>query len=228
MKVLIVEDDSDVVESLAICFELRWEGTTVISANRGEGGIKLVRTDSPDVVILDLGLPDMDGLDVLRHIREFSNVPIVILTARHEETDKVKGLKLGADDYVSKPFSPTELLNRVKAVIRRSSISEEPKNGEKPFVNGRLKLNFASREVFIENRPIKLTANEYRLLCELVINKGKVLSNQMLLERVWGPEYTGDTLHVNVCTQGLKEKLEEEPNNPKMILREPGIGYKLI
>jgi len=228
LKVLIIEDNLEVIEALTICFELRWDGVTITSTTEGEKGVELARSDFPDVVILDLGLPDIDGFEVLRQIRSFSDTPIVILTARYEETDKFKGLKLGADDYVTKPFNPTDLLARVKAVLCRSHTLEEQKTSEKPSANGKLKIDFVTGEVSIGNRLIKLTSKEYRLLCELVINEGKVLPNQMLLERVWGQEYTSEADYIKVYTQRLKEKLEEEPDNPRMILSEPGLGYKFI
>ena len=229
MKVLIIEDDPEVIESLALCFELRWDGATgVISATDGAKGIELAGADFPDVIILDLGLPDMDGFEVLLQIRNFSDVPLVILTARNEEKDKVKGLELGADDYITKPFSPSEFLARVKDVLRRSSMPEEPTAIEKHFARGKLKIDFTTREVCIMDRLIKLTPTEYRLLCELVVNEGKVLSNQMLLERIWGPEYANKTEYIKANTQRLRDKLEEEPYNPKMVLSEPGIGYKFV
>lgn len=227
MKVLVIEDDPEIIESVGLCFELRWPGATVVSASAGEKGLELAETELPDVIIQDLGLPDMDGLEVLRKIRNFSNVPVIILTVRGEEIDKVKGLEMGADDYVVKPFAPAEFLARIKAVMRRSQMSE-PKTGEKPFVRGKLKIDFGTREVSIGDRLIKLTPSEYNLLCELARNEGKVLSNQMLLERVWGPEYTAETEYIKVYIQRLRDKLEEEPGNPKMLISERGIGYKFV
>ena len=227
MKVLVIEDDPGIVESVALCFELRWSGANLVSTSAGEKGVKLAGTEFPDVIILDLGLPDMDGLEVLRQIRSFSDVPVIILTARYAEMDKVKGLELGADDYIIKPFVPAEFLARIKAVLRRSQRTK-PKAGEKPFVRGKLKIDFATREVSIGDRLIKLTPSEYNLLCELARNEGRVLSNHMLLERVWGPEYTTETEYIKVYIQRLREKLEEEPGNPKMILSERGIGYKFV
>ncbi|HJX69777.1 MAG TPA: response regulator transcription factor [Dehalococcoidia bacterium] len=227
MKVLVVEDDPGIIESVSLCFELRWPGANLVSSSAGEKGVELAGTEFPDVIILDLGLPDMDGLEVLRQIRRFSDVPVVILTARGEEMDKVKGLELGADDYITKPFAPAEFLARIKTVLRRSQRTE-PKAGEKPVVRGKLKIDFATREVSLGDRLIKLTPSEYNLLCELVRNEGRVLSNQMLLERVWGPEYTTETEYIKVYIQRLREKLEEEAGNPKMILSERGVGYKFV
>ena len=227
MKVLLIEDNPEIVQSVALCFELRWPGTSLISASEGEKGLGLAETELPDVTILDLGLPDMDGLEVLRQIRTFSDVPVVILTVRGEEMDKVKGLEMGADDYIVKPFSPAEFLSRVKAVLRRSQMLE-PKVDEKPFIKGDLKIDFATREVSIGDKLIKLTRSEYKLLHQLVRNEGKVLSNQTLLQRVWGPEYTVETEYIKVYVQRLRGKLNEEPGNPRMILSERGVGYKFV
>lgn len=227
MKVLVIEDDPQIVESVALCFELRWSGANLISSAEGEKGVALVEKELPDVVILDLGLPDVDGFEVLRQIRSFSDVPVVILTARGQEMDKVKGLEFGADDYVVKPFAPAEFLARVKAVLRRSHMAE-PKPGDKPVVKGKLRIDFNTREVSLDDRLIKLTPSEYNLLGELVRNEGKVLSNQVLLEKVWGSEYTTETEYIKVYIQRLREKLEETPGDPKMILSERGIGYKFV
>jgi len=227
LKVLVIEDDPEIIESVALCFELRWAGATVISASAGEKGLELAETELPDIIIQDLGLPDMDGLEVLRKVRSFSDVPVIILTVRGEEIDKVKGLEMGADDYVVKPFAPAEFLARVKAVMRRSQMAE-PKAGDKPFVRGKLKIDFGAREVSIGDRLIKLTPSEYNLLCELVRNEGKVMSNQLLLERVWGPEYTAETEYIKVYIQRLRDKLEEEAGNPRMLISERGIGYKFV
>jgi len=227
LNVLVIEDDPQIVESVTLCFELRWAGANIISASEGEKGILLVEKELPDVVILDIGLPDIDGFEVLRQVRSFSNVPVILLTARSQEIDKVKGLELGADDYVVKPFAPAEFLARVKAVLRRSHMSE-PQAGEKPFTRGNLKIDFGTREVSISDGLIKLTPSEYNLLCELVRNEGKALSNQMLLERIWGPEYTSETDYIKVYIQRLREKLGEVPGDPKMILSERGIGYKFV
>ncbi|MFC1924441.1 response regulator transcription factor [Chloroflexota bacterium] len=228
MKVLIIEDNHAVIESLTICFELRWDVTTIISATEGEKGVELARLEFPDIIILDLGLPDIDGFDVLRQIRSFSDVPIVILTARYEETDKVKGLKLGANDYITKPFMLTDFLARVKAVLCRSCTPEKRKEGEKTPEDGKLKIDFITGEVSIGNRIIKLTPTEYKLLCELAINQGRVLSNEILLEKVWGQDYAIKTEHIGTYICNLEKKLEEDSDNPMIILSEPGIGYKFI
>lgn len=227
MKVLVIEDNPEIVQSVGLVFELRWPGVELVSASEGQKGLELVETEFPDIVILDLGLPDIDGLDVLRQIRSFSNVPLIILTVRGEEIDKVKGLELGADDYIVKPFAPAEFLSRVKAVVRRTQ-TVEPQVDEKPFIRGKLRIDFGAREVTIAKRPVKLTPSEYNLLYHLVKNEGRVLSNQFLLERVWGPEYTAETEYIKVYIQRLRDKLEEDPRHPTMIISERGVGYKFV
>jgi len=199
----------------------------VLTAAEGIKGLKLAETESPDVVILDLGLPDMDGLDVLRELRSFSNVPLLILTVRGEEMDKVKGLEMGADDYVVKPFAPAEFLSRVKAVVRRCQFPDM-KVGERPLVSGRLRIDFAAHEVTVNGQAVRLTPSEYKLLQYLARNEGRVLSNQLLLEKVWGPEYTTETDYIKVYMQRLREKIEDDPRNPRMLISERGVGYKFV
>jgi len=227
VKVLVIEDNPEIVQSVGLCFELRWPGAELISASEGEKGLELAGSEFPDIVILDLGLPDMEGLDVLQQIRSFSNVPLIILTVRGEEIDKVKGLEMGADDYIVKPFALAEFLARVKAVVRRTQMFE-PQPGEKAFIRGKLRVDFDAHEVSVGNKPVKLTPSEYNLLCQLVRNEGRVQSNQMLLERVWGSEYTAETEYIKVYIQRLRDKLEEDPRNPRMILSERGVGYKFV
>lgn len=212
---------------MSLCFELRWPGANLSSANGGGKGLEILETESPDIIILDLGLPDIDGFDVLRQVRRFSDVPIIILTVRGEEMDKVKGLELGADDYIVKPFAPAELLARVKAVLRRSQMPEL-RGDEKPIVTSKLSINLATREIIRNGNIVKLSPTEYNLLYQLVRNEGKVLSHQMLLEKVWGSEYVGATEYLKVYIQRLREKLEEDSSNPKMFISERGLGYKFI
>ena len=224
MKVLAVEDSQDIVEAITLCFELRWPGAIVTSTAKGEEVAELVETETPDIVILDLGLPDIEGFEALRQIRAFSNVPVIILTVRNSEMDKVKGLELGADDYIIKPFSPGELLARVMAVLRRSQMPEL-KGNEKPIVAGKLSINLATREVFRSGKPIKLTPTEYNLLYQLARNEGRVLTHRMLLEKVWGPDYVDSTDYLKVYIQRLREKLEDDSSNPRLLRSERGVGY---
>jgi len=227
LKVLVIEDNPEIVQSVNLCFELRWPGVELLSAAEGRKGLQLADEASPDVIILDLGLPDMDGLEVLREIRSYSNVPLIILTVRDEELDKVKGLEMGADDYVVKPFAPAEFLSRVRAVIRRSQMPEM-RSDEEPYVKGNLRIDFAAREITVGAKLVKLTPSEYKLLYVLVRNEGRVVPHQVLLERVWGSEYTEETDYIKVYVQRLREKLEEEPGHPRLILSERGVGYKFV
>ncbi len=227
MKVLIIEDSPEIVEAVRLAFELRWPEAKVIATGEGKKGITLTESESPDLVILDLGLPDMDGLKVLKEIRNFSDIPVIILTVRGEETDKVRGLELGADDYIVKPFSHMEFLARVKAVLRRSHLPEL-KGAIAPFVTPKLSIDFATRTVIKNNQKIKLTPTEFNLLQYLVRNEGKTLSHRTLLEKVWGEEYTDATDYLKVYIQRLREKLEDDPANPKILLSERGVGYKFI
>jgi len=229
MKVLLIEDNPEIIESVALTLELRWPEANLISTFFGKKGVELAKEELPDLIILDLGLPNTDGFEVLRQIRGFSDVPLVILTVREEEMDIIKGLERGADDYIVKPFSPAEFLARAKAVLRRRQMPETTaKVAEKPFIRGRLRIDFVSREVSVGDKLIELSPREYDLLYQLVMNEGMVLSNQMLLEKVWGPEHTAKTEYLEEYIKKLREKLEKEPGNPTIILKEGGIGYKFI
>jgi two-component system KDP operon response regulator KdpE len=223
----VIEDNREIIEAVSLCFELRWPGAIMTSATEGEKGVEMVETESPNIVILDLGLPDIDGFEVLRQIRAFSNIPLIILTVRSGEMEKVKGLELGADDYILKPFAPAELLARVKAVLRRSQMPEL-RGDEKLIIAGKLSINFATREIMREGKPIKLTPTEYNLLYQLARNAGRVLTHQTLLEKVWGSEYMDSAEYLKVYIQRLREKLEEDPSNPKMLLSERGVGYLFV
>lgn len=231
MKVLLIEDNSEIVDVVTITLQLRWAEVTLISTFLGNEGVELARTEQPDLIMLDLGLPDIDGFQVLRQIRDFSDVPVVILTVRGEEMDKIKGLELGADDYITKPFSPGELLARMKALLRRSSMSKTTGNGDGkpsvPSIKGKLRIDFTSGEVSIGDRLLKLGPREYELLHLLVTNEGAVLSKQALLKKVF-PEQEDDTRFVDVYINKLREKLEENPENPQMILKEGETGYKFV
>ena len=227
IKVLIIEGSSEVVETVGLCFRLRWSGAEIISTELGKNGIEMVATEKPDIVILDVGLSDMDGFEVLRQIRSFSNVPLVILSERDGEMDKVKGLELGADDYVVKPFSHVELLARVKAVLRRSQITEHQEE-EDLFITSKLKINFTRREVIKDGKIVKLTPTEYDILHLLVKNEGRVLTRRMLLEKVWGSEHTDAEDYLSVYMQRLRRKLEDDFTEPQMLITERGVGYKLV
>ena len=231
MKVLLIEDNSEIVDIVTITLQLRWAEVTLISTFLGNEGVELAKTEHPDLIMLDLGLPDIDGFQVLRQIRDFSDVPVVILTVRGEEMDKIKGLELGADDYIIKPFSPGELLARMKALLRRSSMSKTTGNVDDkssvPSIKGKLRIDFTSGEVSIGDRLLKLGPCEYELLHLLVTNEGTVLSKQALLKKVF-PEHEGDTRFVDVYINKLREKLGENPEKPQMIQKEGETGYKFV
>ncbi len=227
MKVLVIEDSPDIVDAVSMCFELRWPDSEVIHTDKGHRGITMVKDNLPDVVILDLGLPDLDGLEVLKKIRSFSNVPVAILTVRDAEVDKVRGLELGADDYIVKPFSHMELLARVKAILRRTQIPEH-RTRHKIFSSSNLVIDFVSRTVTVNKQPVRLTPTEYNLLYYLVLNPNTTLTRQALLGKVWGEEYTDSPEYLKVYIQRLRNKIEEDPSNPQLIISERGMGYKFL
>ena len=225
MKILVIDDDQDIVEVVSLTFEMRWPEAVTVSANDGASGIDLVEIESPDIIILDIGLPDMDGYEVCKEIRRFSDAPIVMLTVRDKEADIVKGLQMGADDYVTKPFKHIELLARVQAVLRRAQM-EPTSSEEEPFHAGNLHIDFSRREVIVKEQTVKLTPTEYQLLYHLVKNAGRVMTHRTLLGRVWGREYVDETNYLKVHIQHLRQKLGDDPSDPSMILTERGAGYK--
>ncbi len=190
----------------------------------GPSGLAMVEKEGPDLIILDIMLPGMDGFDVLQKIREFSAVPVIMLTAKDQEIDVVKGLRLGADDYVRKPFSVHELLARVEAVLRRAAPSEDVMT-RPPFVCDDFVMDFQQRKVMVRGHEVKLGPTEYKLLTQLVRNAGRVMLHADLLRKVWGPEYGGETEYLRVYISYLRNKIEEDPANPKYILTEHGVGY---
>ena len=227
MKVLVIDDSAEITEVVSLCFRMRWGGANVVSAVDGKTGLALIETENPDIVILDVGLPDINGFEVLREIRRFSQVPVIMLTVRGEDTDVAKGLELGADDYVTKPFSHIELIARVQAVLRRAqgiAVSSE----ERPFSSGKMWVDFTSNEIKIDGNPVKLTSTEYRLLQHLIRNEGRLLTHENLLTKVWGEEYrdTRDLLRVHI--QHLRQKLGDTLDSPRIIVTEHGLGYKFV
>lgn len=211
------------MQVISTCFEMLWPDSIIVSVSQGKKGIELVETESPDLVLLDIGLPDMDGFEVLRRIRFFSSVPTIIETVEDQEVDCIRGLELGADDYITKPFSYMELLARVKAVLRRSQLVEF-KGGETNFVSGNLTINFTTREVRLGDEVVKLTPTEYRLLYLLVRNKGQVVTQRKLMQQVWGEDYIENTDYLRAYIRRLRDKLQDNP--PQMILTEHGLGYR--
>lgn len=223
--VLVVDDEQRMINFMRMNLEL--EGVRVITATDGRDAVDKVREEMPDVVVMDIMMPGMDGFEALRRIRTFSQVPVLFLTARSEEEDRIKGLELGADDYISKPFSHRELISRIRAVLRRH-YTPPPTPQTVIKVDDRLTIDFARREVLINGERVNLRPTEYRLLYHLVQNAGYVMTYEMLLTRVWGPEYRDETHYVRLYITYLRQKIEEDPSNPKYILTERGVGYRFV
>jgi two-component system KDP operon response regulator KdpE len=223
--ILVVDDEERMARFIRL--NLEQDGFQVIEAHRGMQAIEAVRVDMPDVVVLDVMMPDLDGFEVLKIIRETSSVPVIMLTAKGEEEDRVRGLELGADDYVTKPFSPRELVSRVRAVIRRSD-SAGLTTREVIDVDGRLRIDFSRREVWVDGELIKLRPTEYRLLYHLVQNAGWVMTYDQLLTKVWGYEYRDEPHYVRLYINYLRQKLEKDPADPQYILTERGVGYRFV
>ncbi len=224
-KILVVDDEERMLRFIRL--NLEHDGYQVIEALKGYEALDKMRTDLPDLILLDVMLPDIDGFEVLRMVREISTTPVIMLTAKGEEDDRVRGLELGADDYVTKPFSPRELVSRVKAVLRRVEI-EGSADQAVLQVDERLKIDFSRREIFIKDQLVKLRPTEYRLLYHLVQNAGWVLTYDQILSRVWGYEYRDEPHYVRLYINYLRQKLEEDPANPKYILTERGVGYRFV
>ena len=224
-KILVVDDEERMLRFIRL--NLEHDGFQVIEAVKGREALDKLRTGMPDLILLDVMLPDIDGFEVLTMIREISTTPIIMLTAKGEEDDRVKGLELGADDYVTKPFSPRELVSRVKAVLRRVE-AESDENDEVIEVDDRLKIDFNRREIWVEGELVKLRPTEYRLLYHLVQNAGWVLTYDQILSRVWGYEYRDEPHYVRLYINYLRQKLEKDPSNPEYILTERGVGYRFV
>jgi DNA-binding response OmpR family regulator len=223
MRILIVDDEPDLIKVIAMSFRMQQPAWEVVSAEDGPEAIELLEQEHPDVVLLDIGLPDMNGLEVLKSMRVFSDVPIIMLTVRDDELSKVQGLELGADDYVTKPFSHLELLARVRAVLRRAQ--SLPLVQEQPFTSGDIHVDFVRHEVTVCDQPVPLTGTEYRLLYHLVRNAGRIMTHEALLARVWGREYTDEMSYLKSYISRLRNKLEPDPHRPEYILTEYGVGY---
>ncbi len=227
MRILVVDDEADVVESIRLGFDLQWREVEVLGAGTGEAALDAVEREQPDIVLLDVGLPDVDGFAVLTRIRAFSDVPVVMLTARDDAMDKVKGLELGADDYVTKPFNHLELMARVRAVLRRHDMPA-PASRAPSFRSGDLEVDFARQEARLRGERVDLTPTEYKLLYHLVRNAGHVLQHGTLLAKVWGREYVDEVDYVRVYIRRLRDKLGDDPENPRYIQTERRLGYRFI
>jgi two-component system KDP operon response regulator KdpE len=220
--VLVVEDEPQMRRFLRAA--LTSHGFRLVEATTGAEGIALATGHNPEVVLLDLGLPDLDGLEVTRRLREFTAVPIIVLSARGREEDKVAALDAGADDYVTKPFGVNELLARVRVALRHAEgrVPDDP-----VLVLGALTLDLSRREIRRDGEPLRLTPIEYRLLTTLARHAGKVLTHRQLLKEVWGPAHGEDTHYLRVYMAQLRRKVEADPSNPLLLLTEPGVGYRM-
>ena len=223
MKVLVVDDEPQIRRALRTSLEAH--GYEVATVGTGDEGVVGVASGAPDLVLLDLGLPDMDGTEVIRRVRGFAEVPIIVLSVRESQDDKVAALDAGADDYVTKPFAMEELLARTRAALRRGA-PEEPAHPSLRF--GTLDVDLAKRLVSIDGEPIHLTPTEYALLEALVTNPGKLLTHQYLLRRVWGQGYGTETTYLRTYVRTLRKKLGDDASRPAMIITEPGVGYRWV
>jgi DNA-binding response OmpR family regulator len=224
-RILVVDDEERMVRFIRM--NLEHDGFQVSEAFNGKEAIQKIRDVTPDLILLDVMMPDLDGFEVLETVREVSQVPVIMLTAKGEEDDRVRGLELGADDYVTKPFSPRELVGRVKAVLRRTEGASGSMHGLIE-VDERLKIDFDRREIWLEGKLVKLRPTEYRMLYHLVQNAGWVVTHDQLLTKVWGYEYRDEPHYVRLYINYLRQKLEASPSDPKYILTERGVGYRFV
>ena len=220
-RILIVDDEPNIVATVSPL--LRARGYDVFSAMSGRAGIEAVDRDKPDLVVLDLGLPDVDGIDVCRTVRQVSNVPIVVLSARGAEGDKVAALDAGADDYVTKPFGPEELLARIRAALRRA---DSPAATSGPIVRAGLVIDRDRFRVLRDGEEVRLTPKEFELLTYLAQHPGRVLTHRAILKAIWGPHATDQPEHLRVLVGSLRKKIEPDPSSPRYILTEPWVGYR--
>ena len=223
-RILIVDDEPRMIGFIRMNLEL--EEHLVIEAHNGLDALDAIRTQLPDIVLLDVMMPDLDGFETLRMLREFSDIPVIMLTAKGEESDKVRGLELGADDYITKPFGPRELSSRIKAIFRRL---ERPTTEEAILrIDERLSVDYNKREVIVAGEAVKLRPTEYRLLYHLIRNAGWTVPHDQLLQKVWGYEYRDEAHYVRLYVNYLREKIEEDPSNPQYIITERGVGYRFV
>ncbi len=223
--ILVVDDEPRLVTFMRVNLEA--EGCRVIMADNGRKALEKVREDMPDAVLLDIMMPGLDGFETLRRLREFSAVPVIYLTAKDQEEDRIRGLELGADDYISKPFSHRELVSRLRAVLRRHYVMPTQAVSTTK-IDDRLTVDFDRREVLVNGERISLRPTEYRLLYHLVQNAGFVMPHETLLAKVWGPEYRDESHYLRLYVTYLRQKIEEDPADPKYILTERGVGYRFM
>lgn len=221
-RILIIDDEKQIRRFLRVA--LTSHGYVVKDVETGKEGLDAVAMFSPDLVILDLGLPDLDGQDIVLQLREWSKVPIIVLSVKEQEIDKITALDSGADDYVTKPFAMGELLARMRAAMRHNT-----GEGEQPILQfNDLSIDFVHRRISIDDNEIKLTLTEYEIVKNLAVNAGKVITHKMLLRSVWGPSYENDVQYLRVYISQIRHKLERNPSRPRHIITEPGVGYRLL
>ena len=223
--ILVVDDEPRMTRFIRMNLEL--EGYRVVEAHNGLDALEKARTDLPDLVILDIMMPELDGFDTLEMLREVSNVPVIMLTVRSDEEDKVRGLELGADDYVTKPFGARELASRVRAVLRRTQGPVTPEEAILQ-IDDRLSIDYNSHEVIVEGKRIKLRPTEFRMLYHLIENAGWVVPHETLLAKVWGYEYREEIQYLRLYVTYLRQKIEPDPSHPRYILTERGVGYRFV
>jgi two-component system KDP operon response regulator KdpE len=224
-RVLLVEDEAQMRRFLKAA--LHAHGYRLVEAATGEDGLQQASAYNPDIVLLDLGLPDVDGIDVIRRLREWTRVPIIVISAREQEQEKIAALDEGADDYLTKPFGTGELLARIRVALRNADRISADGHGDAAIVVGELRLDLARRQVFARGREVHLTPIEYKLFAVLMKHAGRVLTHRYLLKEVWGPLHVDETQYVRVYMVQLRHKLEREPARPRYLLTEPGVGYRL-
>jgi DNA-binding response OmpR family regulator len=224
-NILVVDDDPRLLRLVRV--NLEKAGFAVATASSGAAALEQFDLELPDAIVVDVTMPGMDGFTLTQRIREVSNVPIIFLTAMGEQSQKVRGLELGADDYITKPFDPEELVARVRALLRRSHTSVQGEDSSQHVIQaGGLTIDFLKRKVEHDGEPVKLTPTEYRVLQQLAQQAGKVIPHSDLLSKVWGPEYRDETGYLWVYIRSLRQKLEKDPSNPQFIVSEPGFGYR--
>lgn len=224
-KILIIDDEPDLTRAVKLTISIQEPAWPVLVANDGQTGLELVERESPDLVLLDLAMPGLHGFDVLKQIRQFSNVPVIILSVTDDELEKVRGLELGADDYIVKPFGHLELLARIRSVLRRMEGRAGPT--QPTVVCGDLRIDLDHRRVTVGEREVKLTNTEFRLLEVLARNAGQIVPNELLLSRVWGPDAGDEVEYLKVFAYRLRQKIEPDPARPRYLLTERGVGYWL-
>jgi two-component system, OmpR family, KDP operon response regulator KdpE len=227
VKVLLIDDDDEILDAVTVGFHFEWRDCTVLAARGGQEGLQMFFEDPPDIVVLDVSMPDLNGFDVLQEIRRVSDVPVVILTARQTEANHVRGLDLGADEYVIKPFSILTLLAHIRAVLRRTGVQATGR-GSSLITFGELRVDMREQQAWLGANPVQLTPAEFRLLYHLVRNPNRVMTNRLLCERVWGSEWEATANDLKALVHRLRAKLGDNPRKPRYIENQRGIGYRFL